>query len=100
RDFRDHNTVFSSLLLYTPVTTNLTGRGDPQLLMAHMVSGNYFDATGVRPMLGRGFLPQEDASPGAIPVAVLSYGLWLRLYGEDRRVTSSTIQLNGIPHRI
>jgi predicted permease len=100
RDFRDHNTVFSSLLLYTPVTTNLTGRGDPQLLMAHLVSGNYFDATGVRPIIGRGFLPEEDSSPGTVPVAVLSHALWLRLYGEDRRVTGSTIQLNGIPHRI
>src|SRR5215831_18734779 len=100
RDYRDHNTVFSSLLLYTAVTTNLTGRGDPQLLMAHLVSGNYFDTTGVRPILGRGFLPEEDARPGAVPVAILSYALWLRVYGGDRRVNDATIQLNGIPHRI
>src|SRR5690242_9088198 len=42
RDFRDHNSVFSSLILFTPTTVNLTGRGDPQLLMAQLVSGNYF----------------------------------------------------------
>ena len=49
RDYRDHNSVFSSLLLYTSVTVNLTGRGDPQLLMAQLVSGNYFDSLGVEP---------------------------------------------------
>ena len=51
-DYRDHQTVFSSLLLYTLLTTNLTGRGDPQLLMAHLVSGNYFDVLGVHPVAG------------------------------------------------
>src|SRR5262249_47597288 len=98
RDYRDHNTVFSSLLLYTPVTTNLIGRGDPQLLMAHLVSGNYFETTGVRPILGRGFLPEEDARPGAVPVAILSYAIWLRVYGGDRRGTHSPNPLHRIPH--
>src|SRR3954470_4695912 len=55
-DYRDHQGVFSSLLIYPPFTTNLTGRGDPQLLMAHLVSGNYFDVLGVNPVVGRGFL--------------------------------------------
>src|SRR5438552_3925925 len=40
-DYRDHQTVFSSLLLYTPVTTYLTGRGAPQLLMAHLITANF-----------------------------------------------------------
>src|SRR5438105_2773456 len=56
-DYRDRQSVFSSLLLYTPFTTNLTGRGEPQVLMAHLVTGNYFDVLGVRPVVGRGFLP-------------------------------------------
>src|SRR5947209_19062015 len=41
-DYRDHNTVFSSLLLYTPITISLTGPAEPQMLMAQLVSGNYF----------------------------------------------------------
>src|SRR4051794_13433806 len=94
-DYRDHQTVFSSLLLYTPFTTNLTGRGDPQLLMAHMVTGNYFDVLGVHPVVGRGFLPEEDAGPGAAPVAVISHALWQRLYNGDGQVTSKSIELNG-----
>ena len=46
QDFRDQNRVFSSLLLYTAVTINLTGHNDPQLLMGQLVSGNYFSTLG------------------------------------------------------
>ena len=95
KDFRDRNQVFSSLLLHAAVTINLTGRGDPQLLMGELVSGNYFSALGVNPVVGRGFLPEEDATPGAWPVAVLSYGLWRQQFGGDPQVTSRTISLNG-----
>jgi predicted permease len=95
KDYRDRNQVFSSLLLYTTVTINLTGHGDPQLLMGQLVSGNYFSALGVNPMIGRGFRPEEDATPGAYPVAVISHGLWMRQFGGDPQVTSHTISLNG-----
>src|SRR5437016_7647541 len=67
-DYRDHNTVFSSLLLYAAVDMNLTGQGDPQRLIGQLVSGNYFSTLGVEPVVGRGFLPEEDASPGASAV--------------------------------
>jgi len=95
KDFRDQNTVFSSLLLYTAVTVNLTGHNDPQLLMGQFVSGNYFSTLGVTPIIGRGFRPEEDASPGAYPVAVISFGLWTQQFGSDPNVTSRTIRLNG-----
>src|SRR4029077_2684448 len=87
RDYRDQNTVFSSLLLYSAVTANLTGRGDPQMLMAQLVSGNYFESLGVSPVVGRGFRPEEDASPGASPVAVISHALWMRLFAGSTDVT-------------
>ena len=95
KDYRDRNQVFSSLLLHTSITINLTGQGDPQLLMGQLVSGNFFSALGVNPAIGRGFLPEEDATPGAYPVAVLSYGLWRQQFGGDPRITSRTINLNG-----
>ena len=100
KDYRDQNKVFSSLLLYTTVTINLTGHGDPQLLMAQLVSGNYFSALGIKPMIGRSFRPEEDATPGAYPVAVISYGLWTRQFGRDPAVTSHTVSLNGRPFDI
>jgi len=95
KDYRDRNQVFSSLLLHTPVTINLTGRGDPRLLMGQLVSGNYFSVLGVNPVVGRGFLAEEDVTPGAYPVAVLSYGLWKQQFGGDPQITSRTISLNG-----
>ena len=95
RDYRDHNQVFSSLLLYSTITLNLTGFGQPQLVTGQIVSGNYFSTLGVNPVVGRGFLPEEDASPGAYPVVVIGYGLWTRQFGRDPRVTARTINLNG-----
>jgi predicted permease len=95
QDYRDHNQVFSSLLLYSTITLNLTGFGSPQLVTGQIVSGNYFSTLGVSPVVGRGFLPEEDVSPGAYPVAVIGYALWTRQFGRDPRVTARTISLNG-----
>src|SRR5664279_5138597 len=99
QDYRDHNTVFSSLLLYSALTVNLTGRGDPQLLMGQLVSANYFSTLGVDPVVGRGFRAEEDV-PGAPPVAVISHGLWMRLFGGGRDVTGRTIEISGHPYGI
>ena len=57
RDYRDRNQVFSSLLIYSAITVTLTGRGDPQLLMGQIVSGNYFSTLGVRPAGRQGIPP-------------------------------------------
>src|SRR5437868_377074 len=85
KDYRDHNQVFTSLLLHSGIFVNLSGHGDPQLLMGQLVSGNYFTTLGIKPILGRGFTPEEDLTPGASPVAVLSHGLWMRQFGGDPR---------------
>ena len=99
QDYRDHNTVFSSLLLYSALTVNLTGRGDPQLLMGQLVSTNYFATLGVVPVVGRGFRPEEEL-PGATPVAVISHALWLRLFDGSPDVTRRTIEISGHPYGI
>ena len=54
-DYRDYNTVFSSLLFYTPITIGLTGPAESQMLIAHVVSNNYFSTLGVKPQIGRSF---------------------------------------------
>ncbi len=99
-DYRNHNSVFSSMLLYAPITTSLTGAAEPQHIMAQIVSGNYFSTLGVTPVIGRGFLPEEDTSPGASPVAVISYGMWTWQFGSDPQITSRNVRLNGLPFRI
>jgi len=99
-DLRDHNTVFSSLLLYSSATVTLTGHGDPRLLMAHVVSGNYFRSLGVSAGVGRSFLPEEDGAPGSAEVAMISHGLWTLVYGGEPGITSQSIELNGRRYRI
>ena len=99
QDYRDHNTVFSSLLLYSALTVNLTGRGDPQLLMGQLVSANYFTTLGVDPVVGRGFRAEEEL-PGASPAVVVSHGLWMRLFHGSRDVTRRTIEISGHSYAI
>jgi predicted permease len=100
RDYRDHNTVFSGLLLFSSVPVNLTGEGDPQEFAAEIVSGNYFDVLGVQAVLGRTFTPEEDRTPGAQAVAVISYGFWTHRFAANRRAIGSTIGLNSHPFTI
>src|SRR5215467_11900526 len=58
------------------VTISLTGKGKPERIWGMVASANYFEVLGVRPILGRGFLPVEDEKPGGAPVAVISYKFW------------------------
>ncbi|MDR3699154.1 MAG: ABC transporter permease [Candidatus Sulfopaludibacter sp.] len=94
-DYRDHNQVFTSLLVYSPILINLTEHGDPQSVMGQIVSSNYFSGLGIHPALGRGFLPEEDATLGAAPVSVISFGLWTRMFAGDPAITSRSLRLNG-----
>jgi predicted permease len=99
-DYRDRNTVFSSLLLYSPVGLNLTGHGEPQNIVGQIVTGNYFSTLGVHSVVGRTFLPEDDLVPGASPVVVIGHGLWTRLFGGDPQITTRTMRLNNYDFRI
>src|SRR5262249_41766512 len=65
-----------------------------------MVSANYFDAIGVRPMLGRGFEPGEDSGRNAHPVTVISYQMWHDRFRSDPDIIGKTQVLGGLPHTI
>jgi predicted permease len=74
---------------------NLTGNGGtPERLSAEGVTHNLFSILGVQPMVGRLFLPEEDAA-GSEHVALLSHRLWLSRFGGDRNVLGQAILLNG-----
>jgi hypothetical protein len=60
---------------------SLSGGNQSERVIGQIVSGNYFDALGVRPALGRFFLPEEDRTPGTHPVVIVSHGLWRLLMG-------------------
>src|SRR5579864_1220233 len=95
QDYRGQNQVFSGMTLYCTLGLSLTGSGDPQPLVTEMVTANYFDVLGVRPILGRAFQPEEDKVAGAAPVAVISYHLWQRKFAGDREVLAKPIHING-----
>jgi MacB-like periplasmic core domain len=70
------------------------GRGEkPERVWGAIVSGNYFDALGVKALIGRTFLPEEDRTPNTHPVVVIGYGLWQRHFGVDPNVLGRTITL-------
>jgi len=93
-DYRDQNQVFSGLLAYAFAQVSLTRGETAEPVFGLVVSGNYFDVLGVKAALGRTFMPDEDKTPGARPVAVLSHGLWQRSFGGDTNLVGKTISLN------
>src|SRR5258708_36143450 len=80
KDYRDRNTVCSGLLAYRFVVASLSHNGVNERVWGFDVSGNYFDVLGVKPALGRGFLPEEDKTPASHPVAILSHACWQKRF--------------------
>ena len=70
------------------------------MLMGELVTGNYFDLLGIRPALGRTFVPEEDVTPDTHPVVVLSYGYWQRVFASDPGVIGRTIRINRQPYTV
>jgi len=99
---RDHNSVFSGLTAASPAIPVLASIGSraPEHLNGYAVSANYFADLGVNARIGRTFLPDEDRSPGANPVVVLSYRFWQGKLQGDPNAIGQTIRLNGLPYTI
>jgi putative ABC transport system permease protein len=98
-DWRDQAQVFEHLAAYFNTTYTLTGRGDPQQLWGVRISTNTLPALGVNPILGRGFLSEEEARSSE-RVALISYGLWQRQFAGDLKVVGQSITLDAKPHTI
>ena len=93
-DYRNRNVVFSGLAAHQVQPLNLGRGGKPERVWGAVVSGNYFNVLGVKALIGRTFLPEEDRMPNSHPVAVIGYGLWQRDFGADPKVIGRTITLN------
>lgn len=94
QDLRDRNETLSGLAAHQVLAMNL-GRGrQPERVRSAIVSGNYFDVLGVKALIGRTFLPEEDRTPRSHPVVVLGHGLWQRRFGAEPQVVGQTITLN------
>ncbi len=97
---RDGQQSFSGITACNFALMSLTGKGKPERVWGMVASANYFDVLGVRPILGRGFLPVEDEKPGGAPVAVISYRLWQTHFGANPDIVGQAIEINQHPYTI
>jgi predicted permease len=100
RDLRDKNQVFSGVLANDQVQVGLQWNNQSELVSGELVSGEYFDVLGVRPALGRLFVPADDATQNGNPVVVLGFNYWKSHLGGDPRVIGQVIHINGHPFTI
>ncbi len=95
KDIRDRNQVLSGMAVYRFDPMSLSHNGNNERVWGYLVSENYFDLLGVRPLLGRTFVPEEGSAPNAHPVVVLSYRCWLRRFGADPAIVGHPVSING-----
>lgn len=98
-DYRAQSKSFSEIAAWASGNFVLTGQDRPEQLSGASVSANFFRTLGVKPQLGRLFLPDEDgiAKPGATPrVAIISNRLWRETLGSDPNVMGRSLRLNSI----
>jgi predicted permease len=102
RDLRDRNRSFDSLVLYNIMGgVGLdAGHGNPSVVWPYTVSGNYFDALGVQPYLGRFIHASEEHGANSVPEVVLSYALWHSEFNGDPAAVGRTVQINKHPFTI
>ena len=100
QDFEKNCTLFDAFIVDRITGVTLAIGDKAEVARASIVSANYFGALGVRPILGRGFEPEENIGRNAHPVTVISYQLWQSRYKSDPDIIGKTQMLNGMPHTI
>ena len=100
--YRDQATSFASLSTSYgfPFTANLNSTRPPQHVYGGLVTGNFLTTLGIKPALGRGFLPDEDQTSSPKPVVMLSYELWRSRLGGDREILGKAIRLNNASYTV
>jgi len=99
-DLRDRNRSFSALAVYSFQHLGLDTGKNLSGVWAYGASGNYFDALGIRPYLGRLFHASDEHGPNSAPYIVLTYSCWHRRFNHDAGVVGRTVQINKHPFTI
>jgi macrolide transport system ATP-binding/permease protein len=99
-DLQRNCTLIDSFFVSKIMGTTLSIGDRAEVTTGSIVSANYFDAIGVHPILGRGFLPGEDVGRNAHPVTVISYQLWKGRFKGDPQIIGKTQRLNNVVHTI
>jgi putative ABC transport system permease protein len=98
-DWQAQTQSFEQLALYRWWSANLTGIDPPERIQGFLVTANFLDVTGIKPILGRTFSPEEN-QPGKDQVAVITHSLWQRRFGGDPNILDKTITINSIVRRV
>jgi len=99
-DLEKNSTLFESFIIDRITGTTLSVGDRAERATIGIVSANYFDALGVRPILGRGFRPEEATGRNAHPVTVIAYRTWRDRYNSDPNIIGRTQYLNGVQHTV
>jgi putative ABC transport system permease protein len=98
-DWRNQNRSFEQLGFYRWWSSNLTGGDTPERVQGFLVSANFLDIVGVKPIQGRGFAPDEN-QPGKDNVTVITYSLWQRRFAGDPNIVNKQISTNGVTRTV
>lgn len=93
-DWRSRSRSFASFAAIVPFSRDYTGGTEPEVLFGAQVSEGFFDAIGMPPALGRGFVPEEHAA-GARKVVVIAHSLWQTRFAGDPNIVNRTISLDN-----
>ena len=99
-DLRDRNRTFEALTAYILIPIGLDTGNNPTQVWGYEVAGNYFDAMGVQPFLGRFFNTADEHGPNSAPYLVISYAYWHSHFQDDRGVVGRVVQVNKHPFTI
>jgi predicted permease len=98
-DYRDQNKTMESMVEHHSMSFILYGRDEPERVQTGVVSANFFDVLGVKPLLGRSFEP-GDEKQGGEAVLMLSYKYWQRSHGGDPNIVGRVFRMNNRPHTV
>ena len=101
-EIRRYASTFEAVFAFSPTRFDLAERGKTDFVEGIWVSGNYFDALGVPPFLGRVFTSEDDQRGGGAdgPVAVISYDTWQRRYGGSLDVLGKTLRIDRVAFKV
>jgi predicted permease len=99
-DLRDRNRSFDDLAAYSITMAGLDTGETPSRVWVYEVTGNYFEALGIKPYLGRFIRASDENGPNSAPYIVLSYSYWHTHFQDDRGVVGRSVQINKYPFTI
>ncbi|HXM21164.1 MAG TPA: ABC transporter permease [Terriglobales bacterium] len=97
-DLRDRNRSFDSLVAYNITEAGIDTGKNPSRAWVEEASGNYFDALGLQPYLGRFFHASDEHGPNSAPYTVLTYAFWHTHFQDDRGVVGRVVQVDRHPY--